>query len=46
MMIFVQVNTDNRDIQLGTSLILLAPMLLYLLFIPLLMNNRKEQKRI
>ncbi len=42
MMIFVQVNTDNRDIPLGTSLILLAPMLLYLLFIPFLMNNRKK----
>lgn len=46
MMIFVQLNTDNRDLPLSTSLILLAPMLLYLLFVPFLMSNRKEQKRV
>ncbi|MCR4760099.1 MAG: CPBP family intramembrane metalloprotease [Oscillospiraceae bacterium] len=44
MMAFVQVNADRRDIPLRASLILLAPMLLYLLFIPFLMNRRKEQK--
>lgn len=44
MMIFVQVNADNHDISLNTSMILLTPMLLYLLFIPFLMNHRKEQK--
>lgn len=44
MMIFVQVNADIH-IPLSTSMILFAPILLYLLFIPLLMRNRKKAKR-
>lgn len=46
MMIFIQVNADKHDIPFGTSILLLAPMLLYLLFIPFLMNHRKEQKKV
>ena len=42
MMIFVQVNAGNHDIPLRTTLILFAPMLLYLLFIPLLMKKKER----
>ena len=46
MMIFVQVNADNHDLPLSMSILLLAPLLLYLLFIPFLKNHRREQKHI
>ena len=47
LMIFVQVNSDNHDIPLSANILLLAPALLYLLFIPFLMKNRtREQKYI
>ena len=42
MMIFIQMNTDNHDLPISKSMILFAPMLLYLLFVPLLMNNQKK----
>ena len=42
MLIFVQVNAGNHDIPLRTTLILFAPMLLYLPFIPLLMKKKER----
>ncbi|MBR4200286.1 MAG: CPBP family intramembrane metalloprotease [Oscillospiraceae bacterium] len=41
VMIFVQAKADNHDLPFSANILLLAPMLLYLLFIPLLMKNRK-----
>ena len=42
MTVFVQAKADSPDVPFSTSILLLAPMLLYLLFIPLLMKNRKQ----
>ena len=44
MMIFVQAKADSHDIPFSANILLLAPTLLYLLFVPFLMNHRKEQK--
>jgi membrane protease YdiL (CAAX protease family) len=46
MMIFVQAKADSHDIPFSANILLLAPTLLYLLFVPFLMNHRKEQKKV